>query len=72
MKVSISSVRIPMYILGPANREKSKGNDILVVAKPRPVAIYLAPPNVNDVTICLTVRKLNYVENTYRVTIDLC
>lgn len=33
-------------MLGPANREYKMLNEILVTAKPRPVAMYRAPPNV--------------------------
>jgi len=37
---------IPKQMLGPANRESKMLKLILVVANPRPVAIYRAPPNV--------------------------
>jgi hypothetical protein len=40
------SVLIPRYMLGSANRENRILKYMRVVANPRPVAMYLAPPNV--------------------------
>lgn len=40
------SVLIPRYILGPANLENNVLKGMRVVANPRPVAMYLAPPKV--------------------------
>lgn len=37
---------MPRYMLGPANRENRMLKGIRVVANPRPVAMYRAPPNV--------------------------
>ena len=40
------NILIPKYMLGPAKRENRMLKYILVVANPRPVAMYRAPPNV--------------------------